>query len=301
MTSILYKNGVYLYSTRSRIFSERGTLDFGTEIVRNISGILQFYSTTKSDVPITKVFYAGCSTDDFEVSEDGIHAMNLEVEPLDAEFDFAPPENVDDWLICIGAMISTRQKEINLNKVWKGEGTAGVTKKESLAKHLMFQAITFGICLVALIAVMVWNYAESHKNEKIEDWINDPQIQSEYQEANAVREESDRLDSIQNQVEQTKSNLATYPDLDAEMIAKIVDVGGSAMTVQIKTMDSETGELTFNAVSSAVIDIPAYVRKLSETGLFSTVNYSGYSYNDGEYSLMLSCVLKGAETGGEDQ
>ena len=53
--------------------------------------------------------------------------------------------------------------------------------------------------------------------------------------------------------------------------------------------------------SSAVIDIPAYVRKLSETGLFSTVNYSGYSYDDGEYSLMLSCVLKGAETGGEDQ
>lgn len=301
VTSILFREGQYLYSTRSRIFSERGTLDFGTEIVRNISGILQFYSTTKSDVPITKVFYAGCSTDDFEVSEDGIHAMNLEVEPLDAEFDFAPPENVDDWLICIGAMISTRQKEINLNKVWKGEGTAGVTKKESLAKHLMFPAITFGICLVALIAVMVWNYAESHKIEKMEDWINDPQIQSEYQEANAVREESDRLDSIQNQVEQTKSNLATYPDLDAEMIAKIVDVGGSAMTVQIKTMDSETGELTFNAVSSAVIDIPAYVRKLSETGLFSTVNYSGYSYNDGEYSLMLSCVLKGAETGGEDQ
>ena len=34
VTSILYKNGVYLYSTRSRIFSERGTLDFGTEIVR---------------------------------------------------------------------------------------------------------------------------------------------------------------------------------------------------------------------------------------------------------------------------
>lgn len=74
VTSILFREGQYLYSTRSRIFSERGTLDFGTEIVRNISGILQFYSTTKSDVPITKVFYAGCSTDDFEVSEDGIHA-----------------------------------------------------------------------------------------------------------------------------------------------------------------------------------------------------------------------------------
>ena len=69
VTSLLYRNGVYLYSTKSRIFSERGTLDFGTEIVRHISGILQFYTTTKSEEPITDVYYAACDPDDFEVPE----------------------------------------------------------------------------------------------------------------------------------------------------------------------------------------------------------------------------------------
>ena len=61
VTSILYRDGVYHYSTRSRIFSERGTLDFGTEIVRNISGIQQFYSTQRDASPITDVYYAGCA------------------------------------------------------------------------------------------------------------------------------------------------------------------------------------------------------------------------------------------------
>ena len=55
MISILCRNGRYLYSSRSRIFSERGTLDFGTEIVRNLSGILQFY-TGRNENPITHVY-----------------------------------------------------------------------------------------------------------------------------------------------------------------------------------------------------------------------------------------------------
>ena len=99
--------------------------------------------------------------------------------------------------------------------------------------------------------------------------------------------------------EQMKQNLATYPDLDADIIARIVDVSGSNMNVEVKSMDAETGLLTFHAVSSAVIDIPGYVNKLTQTGLFSSVDYSGYQYQDGEYTLDLSCILKAIDAGGD--
>ena len=59
MVSVLCQDGRYLYSGRSRLFSEPGTLDFGTEIVRSISGILQFYASEKRENPITDVYYAG--------------------------------------------------------------------------------------------------------------------------------------------------------------------------------------------------------------------------------------------------
>ena len=78
-----------------------------------------------------------------------------------------------------------------------------------------------------------------------------------------------------------------------------MDVSGSAMSVEIESMDAETGLLTFHAVSREVIDIPGYVSKLTQTGLFSSVDYSGYQYQDGEYSLDLSCVLKGNDAGGD--
>ena len=69
----------------------------------------------------------------------------------------------------------------------------------------------------------------------------------------------------------------------------IEDVGGQDMEVKIQTMDMETGTLTFNAVSRKVIDIPVYVQKLEDTGLFYSVDYTGYSYNDSVYTLMLTC------------
>ena len=40
--SLLVENGAYRYSSRSRVFSEPGTLDFGTEMTRSVSGTMQF-------------------------------------------------------------------------------------------------------------------------------------------------------------------------------------------------------------------------------------------------------------------
>lgn len=299
VTSILYKNGVYLYSTRSRIFSERGTLDFGTEIVRNISGIMQFYATTKSEIPITDVYYAGCMEDDFEVCLAGIRTMNLQSAPLEVDMLYEAQGDPEDWLVCAGALVEDKTKQVNLYQKWRKSSKEETVEAGSIVKHLIPPILSLVVCLVLFAGVSFWNFLVSAKIDNVNDWINDSQIQEQYQKANETKKESERLIESKKQVEQMKQNLATYPDLDAETIARIVDVSGSAMSVEIESMDAETGLLTFHAVSREVIDIPGYVSKLTQTGLFSSVDYSGYQYQDGEYSLDLSCVLKGIDAGGD--
>ena len=274
VTSLLYRNGVYLYSTKSRIFSEHGTLDFGTEIVRHISGILQ-------------------------VSMEGIHAMQLEAQPLKIDLSFQAAERAEDWLACIGALTKEKLKEINLYRSWSENNETGMVKSKSMVKQILYPAAVLGICAVIYAGVMVWNMAESHKVSEIEDWINGPQVQEDYSQAQAKQKQSRQLSFDLNQVNQMKENLATYPDLTEDMIAKIEDVGGNDMSVRIESLDMGTGTLTFHAVSYKVIDIPTYIQKLDDTGLFESVNYSGYNFEDNEYSLMLTCVLKAAETGGD--
>lgn len=299
VTSVLYQNGEYLYSTRSRIFSERGTLDFDTEIGRNISGIKQFYATQNPEAPITDVYYAGCSKDDFEVCIPGIQSMNLNASPLNLDDLCDIPVGADAWLPCIGSMLETKSKQINLLAKWQEVYAKEAQKATKILKHFFYPGICLGACLVVFAGIFAWNILETHKINEVEDWINDPGISKSYEAAHAKEVESDNLTEAMSQVQQMKENLATYPDLDQETMATIIQAGGSSMNVMIKSMDAQAGLLTFQAESADVIDIPSYINKLTQTGLFSSVDYTGYQYDDGKYALDLSCVLKPLNAGGE--
>lgn len=106
--SLLVENGAYRYSSRSRVFSEPGTLDFGTEITRSVSGTMQFHTTGRPASPLTDVFYAGCPDDDFEVCLAGIRELGLRVSSLPEcpAFRTLPNgERLSDWLGCAEALI----------------------------------------------------------------------------------------------------------------------------------------------------------------------------------------------------
>ena len=286
VTSVLYKEGMCLYTTRSRIFSEPGTLNFGTEIVRSISGMMQFYATTKSETPITDVYYTGCLEDDFEVSIEGIKNMNLNVRKMKIDIPFQAKGDPQFWLSCIGGMIvDKKKKEINLLPAWKEANKEEVIKNVDILSHILVPLAT------------LWNLHTQGQINDVNDWINDEQVQAAYQEANAIQQKSDKLAEAQDQVRQMTANLDTYPDLTKKMISTIENASGRDMEVHIKTMDADTGKLTFDAVSQKVIDIPTYVQKLQKTGLFASLDYNGYTYQSQEktYSLALSCILKSDE------
>ena len=106
--SLLVENGAYRYSSRSRVFSEPGTLDFGTEMTRSVSGTMQFHTANHPASPLTDVFYAGCPDDDFEVCLAGIRGLGLRVSRLPEcpAFRTLPNgEKLSDWLGCAEALI----------------------------------------------------------------------------------------------------------------------------------------------------------------------------------------------------
>ncbi len=299
VTSLLYQKGSYLYSTRSRIFSERGTLDFETEIVRNLSGIKQFYATTSPENSITVVFYAGCKGDDFEVCVPGIQSLNMQTSPLNVDDLCDIPVGADAWLPCIGAMMEDKRGQINLLSKWQLAHTQEGKVQGNFIKHLLYPGICLGACLLVFAGIFVWNLHKRSEIQEVQNWINDPEISQSYEEANNKKTDSDKLTEAMSQVQQMKDNLASYPELDRETMAIIIQAGGSNMDVKIKSMDAQSGLLSFQAESADVIDIPSYINKLTQTGLFSSVDYSGYQYNDGKYSLDLSCVLAAENAGGD--
>lgn len=108
MPSLQSMTFVCLCFEGSSVFSEPGTLDFGTEMTRSVSGTMQFHTTGRPASPLTDVFYAGCPDDDFEVCLAGIRELGLRVSRLPEcpAFRTLPNgERLSDWLGCAEALI----------------------------------------------------------------------------------------------------------------------------------------------------------------------------------------------------
>ena len=294
MTSILCQNGRYLYSSRSRIFSERGTLDFGTEIVRNISGILQFY-TGRDENPITHVYYAGCLLEDFEVSMEGIEALGLGVIPFRTDERVIMPhkEMSTDWLACLGPMIFNGKKEKLVDLYFSLPKEKGDKKVQQLGNFFLVPALVFGLCMIPAGVLAVMNYLADKENEVRQEWIEDEQVQERYQKALRLEAKLEAIREGMGAIGLSDKNISGYPDFTSHVFQKINEVGTGRIEFLIQSYDTGSGILTFDARSQEVIDIPHYILKLQETGIFHSVDYKGYAFEDEWYVLSLSCTLEG--------
>ncbi len=295
MTSVLCQEGRYLYSSRSRLFSEPGTLDFGTEIVRAVSGILQFYTGSKQGAPITQVRYAGCAASDFETSVEGLRGLGLQVQPMPVPSRLSMPSGVKaaDWLACLGALVreNARDRRIDLYAAWR-QAVQEEKETKHVARHLALPIVLSVLCLIPILAVTVLNWHKMGQIEKKQSWLESPSVEERYNRWQELSNQAAAIDSAIAAVEQADENLSVYPVLTSDVLHWIESAGGRDVALQVRGYNAETGVLTFEASSQAVIDIPDYILKLQDTGLFYSVDYTGYAFEDEWYTLSLSCTMQ---------
>lgn len=303
LTSILIENGQYKYSGRNRLFAEPGTLDFGTEIIRNVSGILQFQMASKSEAVITDLYYAGCQKGDFEVSLEGLAALNLTVHPFGELAGVRMPsgEQTSDWLLCIGAMMYgiRGRRSMNLATAYESDEEDSADTKARLWRQMIPVAGVFVVCSAIFAAVWARNLLMNHKLFEIDGWITSTAASSQYQQAVACEQEALQIARTIREIEQLQKNLETYPKLNAKTLS-VIKRAGNGIDLKIRGYDADSGVLTFDANSQYVIDIPNYIMDLEETNLFHEVDYTGYTYEDGVYTLSIRCIMDGPQTGGTE-
>lgn len=299
---ILMQDGNYRFSGKSRIFSEPGGEEYGMEIARNISGIMQFQSASKSGAPITDVYYTGCNISYFKAAEERITEMGLSLHAMNINglAQMQAGLSTSDWIPAIGAMISGNGGKHELNLISEEE-TDAPKKKQSVFKAIMFPLIALILCIAAAVVIGVLDYGTKARNNKLLSWIESEDVSTKYRTALELENDNKRLLNAIDSINESNENLAVYPNVTVSLWKRIQKAGGKDISSELCGYDSETGVLNFIAKSPKVIDIPSYVLKLQNTGVFYNVAYTGYIYDKGSYQLFLSCILKADETGGEQR
>lgn len=198
--------------------------------------------------------------------------------------------------------------ELMLGMIRSGEGSGNIDavmarlslhyERENRLKQQVRSAMTYPAALLAagLITAGViagMNWIVMRDNLKKQDWIESVQREGIYQQALELEDELKQVEDGISSVERLNRNLSVYPEFSGSVLRLIEVVGGGAIDLLLTDYETETGVLMFDANSKAVIDVSDYIRRLQDTGLFHTVDYTGYTYEDGVYTLSLSCTLEG--------
>ena len=215
------------------VFSvEPGTVDFGTEMTRNVSGTMQFHTASRSSGTLTDVYYAGCSDDDFEVCLAGIRGLGLKVSRLPEcrAFRALPNgERLDDWLGCAETLIRTvlrANKELDLLRSYRrlSRGSKGQTD----LLHSFYTPIA--VCLVVCAAV--WCVSANEQQPEPQDRRHQRLAERSDRDRAVQRscrkqQRNDNLVQGLQQVRNLTDALATYPQVDSALMSKIGAAGGA--------------------------------------------------------------------------
>lgn len=293
--SILYVDGVYTYSTKTRLFARRKSEEFGVEMARSVSGILQFLTSQHIEQQISDIYFAGLLPGDIEFCHQGIDMLELglSVSELEADYVKMPSDcRFTDYIFPV-AVLMTAGKEINLVAAGKRQ-----QKKEHLSPELV-KLIRPVIVLTVLLTVVTsglvgYNIYRQKELDELNDYIMEPSNVMAYQEALLLSRQLNSLKGTMNEVLKFSEAQNSYPHATTSVMDTVQQTARNRAEVTLDSYSAADGSLQMTAKAANVTLINQFIDELEATGLFENVAYSGYietGKDVQEYSIKVACYL----------
>ena len=147
------------------------------------------------------------------------------------------------------------------------------------------------VCLAAWAVVAVRTALLEHRAASLRDWCYAPAQTEPYIQTVTDQQRVQALNDRLGRANGVWAALDSQTDITSSLLNRVRAASSASITVVFKSYDADNRQLVFDARSSEVIDIPAYIRALEGCGVFSQVTYTGYSAQNDLYTIHLSCVV----------
>jgi len=281
LVSLLFENGIYIFSNRSRLLSERGTDAFADELSGKLSSLIQFNKSQKSEHTLNMSLYAGL--DEYELNS--LRALNFD--PDLNLFSIPQTPNIKNGFVMdesfdFGSFIYpitgffTGIKPINLFTAFK---KSNVVKKELPFEYkaLILPVAMILICLIVFGVFFGLKYSAQKKLEETNAFIGDANNQAEYIQAKELTDEVSAIQAEIASVEAINTAINSNPDLVSAMMNSIAAQGNNVVVLNSLDYDGSTGAIQIVAIANNEKEAARYIERLKSTGYFTDVEYTGYA------------------------
>ena len=296
LTNILWADGFYEYSSRSRLFSDHGTESMGTEVSRTINNLMQFYVSLNKEEPLKEVYTCGMPEEDFRYCVGGMQSLGMDVRRLEAsgviEFStHARTQEAGNYVFLLGCLFTSKRDRNMMTSYKKGRAeNSGVGQ---LVKRVLPAAITLGICGAAAACMLVYNGSLQSQANALSDYLTDPSNVEKSSKSAEIQGEMAQISRKMSASQGVIDALASYPKVNSDVEAAISKAAGGSVSTEIRSYNGEEGALTLKASSARVESINGFVTKLNSLAMFRKVEYSGYTFNTDKkvYDINVICYL----------
>ena len=297
LTTMLFAKGNYYNNLSTRIYAQPGTAEFPAEIRNAVSSIRQFAKTQQIDDEITDIYISGLSSLEMQALESGLAELSMG----DSIKAASCPANV--------ALSRGREKFGDFIFSFAGlfENNDGLTLTEGLKKssekyankmNLLKTAIPHVIFLLVLAVVSVCVFIALQNKEKelskLEKYNNSDEVLEASMKYDDLIYKTEMYGKAQGSATLLKNFIASYPVPDSSVNKSIEDAADEKdVTVVFDSYSADTGVLSLVATGEDVEKINVFIASLMNLDILENVDYTGYTYNegDGTWSINVVCTL----------
>ncbi|MCR5100939.1 MAG: hypothetical protein K6B41_06230 [Butyrivibrio sp.] len=303
LTTIFFLNGKYYYSSATRVFAHRGTMEFGIEIAGVVSRLNQFARSENIEGHIQSIMLSRFEPEEVEIVQQaipGLHIGDISCTELvaPAKVKVSGGDSIfREMAFPIAGLLSPKNHADILDRAImvspKSQQNAKNTKLALpyLVVSLVMLAITIGLFVV--------NYNKGTYLSELNAHNTDVTIltnASEYdKEVVTVKELTQQKKSL----ELLTSDVQSYPALKSEVRNLIERTAINLAEVKFTGYDAESGILSIQATAADVESTSTFIDLLNKEDIFEYVNYTGYTYNQTTEDWTINMVCSLSENAGK--
>lgn len=299
LINLLFEDGRYCYSSRSRLFAEPDTAEYAEETARSVSTMLQFAKAQGMEQPVTDVRVLGLAEACIAPYEEQVHQLQEKIEVQAMEWDdrISRPKNnqkdLHDYLMLCGALLRPAAQG-NLVRQVERDLAGEIKKRQQIGGWIPIGVLA--VCMAVATALAAWQYQTLKEQLRtVQAYNENATVQEEAASYEAASEKIADQKNLLAELEQLKRVAFQYPKTD-ESLTEALERNADGLTLDIYSYDAASGQIGFSAKADSAQDISEFVERLTEDAAISSVTYSGYTQNtEGGWTLKISCVVAGRQ------
>ena len=295
LTTILYVNKVFTYYNSMRCFHEPGTEGYAQDLIRSASQIRQFMQANQLDSELETIMLAG--VDDKDLS---FYQSNMKDSGVQTKIEiFTDGKNIkgsdsklaQKYLFATSGLFDGGNGS---NYVVRYQSKKVEKKTESNVKYFVILGVTIVVMTTAFILALMYKKNKEQEYEDLKEFNNSPGTMMQVEEYDELTNRNSFLVGQYMSIAGINEDLETYPWATSKFCNKVYKLADGYATVTITSCNADSGTTDMTVTAQNVKLINEFITILMKQDIFHDVTYTGYSYNDDQYQVNVTCTLEEA-------